>query len=137
MVVTKKKKSTKKKAKKTILHKPSKVRGRNSSAAMQEQNLLDEELFKMHPSKAALRQKRIHGNKEKKKIALDMLERYTGHPSSLFQKQIILTNFRYYTERFQVLLHDAIFTMCSVYRLVLCLRSMWSNLGDTYSTLGS
>ena len=49
----------------------------------------------VHIRKALLKAKRIHGNKEKKKIAEDILERYTGHSLKDFQKQIILTNFHY------------------------------------------
>lgn len=43
---------------------------------------------------------RIYTNEAKQKIARDMLERYTGSHPSLFRKQIILTNFDYYIERF-------------------------------------
>lgn len=43
---------------------------------------------------------RIYTNKAKLKIARDMLERYTGSPIEQFRKQIILTNFDYYMERF-------------------------------------
>lgn len=43
---------------------------------------------------------RIYTNEAKKKIARDMLERYTGSPPEAFGKQIILTNFDYYLERF-------------------------------------
>ncbi len=43
---------------------------------------------------------RIHSNPSKRKIALDMLERYTGSPPRKFGKQIILTNFSYYLDRF-------------------------------------
>lgn len=45
----------------------------------------------------------IYLNKRKQRIASDMLERYTGSPVSAFQKQIILTNFEYYIDRFQTL----------------------------------
>lgn len=51
-------------------------------------------------------QNRIYVNKKKHKIASDMLERYTGSPISHFQKQIILTNFDYYLERFAALFGD-------------------------------
>src|SRR4051812_27905457 len=56
-------------------------------------------------SKQALLYKnnRIFNNKRKKKIAVDMLERYTGSDLRDFQKQIILTNFDYYIERFKVM----------------------------------
>ena len=48
----------------------------------------------------------IYANPEKWKIAADMLERYTGTAPEAFQKQIILTNFQYYLERFAVLCDD-------------------------------
>jgi AMP nucleosidase len=43
---------------------------------------------------------RIYTNRFKHKIARDMLERYTGSAPEDFGKQIILTNFDYYLERF-------------------------------------
>jgi AMP nucleosidase len=49
---------------------------------------------------------RIYSNPKKRKIALDMLERYTGSPPSAFRKQIILTNFGYYLDRFDKLCGD-------------------------------
>ena len=49
---------------------------------------------------------RIYSNKKKFKIALDMLERYTGSEPSKFRRQIILTNFDYYLERFHNLCGD-------------------------------
>lgn len=51
-------------------------------------------------------QNRIYVNKKKQRIAADMLERYTGSAPSQFQKQIILTNFDYYLERFSALFGD-------------------------------
>lgn len=66
--------------------------------------------------KAKLRARRIHWNKDKEKIAIDMLERYTGHNIEDFQQQIILTNFHYYVERFNVLLDDAIYTKGSAFK---------------------
>jgi AMP nucleosidase len=48
----------------------------------------------------------IYANKKKQKIAHDMLERYTGSPTSHFRKQIILTNFNYYIDRFQAMCGD-------------------------------
>jgi AMP nucleosidase len=53
---------------------------------------------------------RIYTNERKRKIALDMLERYTGSPASAFQKQIILTNFNYYIGRFEELCKGKRFT---------------------------
>ncbi|MGE0615203.1 MAG: AMP nucleosidase [Bacteriovoracia bacterium] len=49
---------------------------------------------------------RIYNNKKKAKIAADMLERYTGSSASMFQKQIILTNFDYYIQRFEKICGD-------------------------------
>ncbi len=49
---------------------------------------------------------RIYTNPKKSKIARDMLERYTGSHPSKFQKQIILTNFDYYLERFHTICGD-------------------------------
>lgn len=46
---------------------------------------------------------RIYTNKKKQQIAHDMLERYTGSLVKDFRKQIILTNFDYYMERFHIL----------------------------------
>ncbi|RYZ73369.1 MAG: hypothetical protein EOP09_01980, partial [Proteobacteria bacterium] len=46
---------------------------------------------------------RIYNNPKKYKIAADMLERYTGSEPGRFKKQIILTNFEYYIERFHAL----------------------------------
>ncbi len=49
---------------------------------------------------------RIYTNPKKLKIARDILERYTGSPVERFRKQIILTNFGYYVERFDQLCGD-------------------------------
>ena len=43
----------------------------------------------------------IYNNPEKRRIALDMLERYTGSDAADFQKNIILTNFHKYLNVFQ------------------------------------
>ncbi|MGB0453341.1 MAG: AMP nucleosidase [Bacteriovoracaceae bacterium] len=68
-----------------------------------------------HPKRVKLKSGRIFGNAQKKKIAIDMLERYTGHRIKDFQQQIILTNFHYYTERFNQILDDAIYTRGSAF----------------------
>jgi AMP nucleosidase len=53
-------------------------------------------------AQAKLYQKnRIFNNEHKRRIAVDMLERYTGSDLKSFRKQIILTNFHYYIERFR------------------------------------
>jgi AMP nucleosidase len=70
----------------------------------------------LYPQQAILRSERIHGNEEKRKIAADMLERYTGHAVADFQQQIILTNFNYYTARFNILLKDAKYTEGSAFK---------------------
>jgi AMP nucleosidase len=49
---------------------------------------------------------RIYANPAKHKIAVDILERYTGSPLKSFRKQIILTNFEYYLQRFHTLTGD-------------------------------
>jgi AMP nucleosidase len=49
---------------------------------------------------------RIYTNAKKFKIAKDILERYTGSPIEKFRKQIILTNFDYYLQRFHTLCGD-------------------------------
>jgi AMP nucleosidase len=49
---------------------------------------------------------RIYTNSKKAKIAKDILERYTGSPAEHFRKQIILTNFDYYLDRFNTLCGD-------------------------------
>ncbi|POB12433.1 MULTISPECIES: AMP nucleosidase [Pseudomonadati] len=66
--------------------------------------------------KAALRARRIHWNEDKRKIAIDMIERYTGHDFRDFQQQIILTNFHYYVERFNALLDDHVYTQGSAFK---------------------
>lgn len=63
--------------------------------------------FKLTPTLQAIRNRRVYANPAKRKIALDMLERYTGMDITDFQPQIILTNFHYYFDRFQKLLPDA------------------------------
>lgn len=55
------------------------------------------------PKNHPLLENRIYANAKKWKIARDILERYTGSSLSQFRKQIILTNFEYYMERFHVL----------------------------------
>ena len=52
----------------------------------------------------------IYANAEKWRIGREFLERYTGTPPEGFQKQIVLTNFAYYAERFEALAGDAITT---------------------------
>jgi AMP nucleosidase len=61
-------------------------------------------------------QQRTWNNPEKKKIALDMLERYTGTKPKDFCKHIILTNFEYYMERFSKM-YDAKLVSGSVMRV--------------------
>ncbi len=71
--------------------------------------------FKLSPRLEAIRAKRVYANVAKRRIALDMLERYTGHDFTEFQPQIILTNFHYYFDRFQKLLPDAKVTKGSAF----------------------
>ncbi|MEX2540264.1 MAG: AMP nucleosidase [Trueperaceae bacterium] len=49
----------------------------------------------------------IYANPDKWAIGREFLERYTGTAPEGFQKQIILTNFNYYMERFKILCDDA------------------------------
>jgi len=49
----------------------------------------------------------IYNNPDKWRIGREVLERYTGTLPERFQKQILLTNFEYYMERFSVLCDDA------------------------------
>lgn len=86
------------------------------SAASQSAKIRVEVLKDIEDLKEKLRARRIHGNEDKKKIARDMLERYTGHDIKDFQKQIILTNFHYYTERFNALLPDSHYTQGSAFK---------------------
>ncbi len=104
-----KKKTTKKAARKASGVK-------SSSQAEDSQQSRREVLKEVNALKERLRLRRIHGNEEKKKIARDMLERYTGHDLKDFQKQIILTNFHYYVERFNALLPDAHYTQGSAFK---------------------
>jgi len=104
-----KKKTTKKAARKAS--------GVKASAQAEDtQHSRREVLKEVNALKERLRLRRIHGNEEKKKIARDMLERYTGHDLKDFQKQIILTNFHYYVERFNALLPDAHYTQGSAFK---------------------
>lgn len=54
-----------------------------------------------------VRRNLIYNNEEKWAIGREFLERYTGTAPEAFQKQIILTNFGYYMERFEALCEDA------------------------------
>lgn len=65
--------------------------------------------------KLFLMESTVYGNEAKRKIAIDMLERYTGHRVDEFAKQVILTNFPYYVERFKTLLPDAKVTTGSAF----------------------
>jgi AMP nucleosidase len=71
--------------------------------------------FKLSPRQEAVRNNRVYANVAKRKIALDMLERYTGHNFDEFQPQIILTNFHYYFDRFQKILPDSYVTKGSAF----------------------
>ena len=53
------------------------------------------------PQAKLYQKNRIFSNAHKHKIAVDLLERYTGSHLKDFRKQIILTNFDYYVERFK------------------------------------
>lgn len=76
----------------------------------------DKPLSPVDEKKLLLRSRRIHWNEDKRKIAIDMLERYTGHNIDDFQPQIILTNFHYYMQRFNTLLDDHHYTQGSAFK---------------------
>lgn len=97
---------------KRATQKKSRQKTEASYTAKERREVLDE----INNLKEKLRSRRIHGNEQKKKIAQDMLERYTGMDLKDFQKQIILTNFHYYVERFNALLPDAHYTQGSAFK---------------------
>lgn len=70
----------------------------------------------LEEQRAILKARRIHWNDDKKRIAIDMLERYTGHALENIQPQIILTNFHYYVERFVATFDDAVYTEGSAFK---------------------
>lgn len=110
------KKSTKKvarKAGKKSVKKTSKGNTKTASKVKEDEDFLNSSFA---VKKSLLKAMRIHGNDEKKRIAIDMLERYTGHDFEDFQKQVILTNFHYYVERFNSLLDDAHYTQGSAFK---------------------
>jgi len=113
------KKKTVARKKKTVTRKKAgtkKSQTRVSSTVKKATKLVSNNEKIIESKKATLRARRIHWNSDKKKIALDMLERYTGHPIEDFQKQIILTNFHYYTTRFNTLMEDANYTQGSAFK---------------------
>jgi AMP nucleosidase len=91
----------------------SKKKGIKRQASRRTEDMLNDPLV---VRRALLQSARIHGNEDKKKIAADMLERYTGHSIEDFQKQVILTNFHYYVERFNSILPDHIYTQGSAFK---------------------
>lgn len=124
MSVTRKKKSSKKTTKKTVkkaskktakkaAKKTAKKKARSPSIGESDQDFLNNPFA---VKKSLLKAMRIHGNDEKRRIAIDMLERYTGHNFEDFQKQVILTNFHYYVERFNVILDDSHYTQGSAFK---------------------
>ncbi len=115
------KKATKKvSTKKVVNNKPSIDTAFVDDLAFQQINLVKKTTKKLATDlelkRAALRARRIHWNTDKKQIAIDMLERYTGHDFGDFQQQIILTNFHYYIERFNILLEDSHYTEGSAFK---------------------
>lgn len=52
----------------------------------------------------------IYNNPEKWRIAREILERYTGVGPEAVQKQILLTNFQYYLDRFENMSDDVVTT---------------------------
>ncbi|MDD4973866.1 MAG: AMP nucleosidase [Bacteriovorax sp.] len=103
-------------SKKIALKKVVAKKSREKTIASHSAKVRIEVLKEIEDLKEKLRARRIHGNEEKRKIARDMLERYTGHEIKDFQKQIILTNFHYYVERFNALLPDSHYTQGSAFK---------------------
>lgn len=52
----------------------------------------------------------IYNNPEKWRIGREILERYTGAAPEAFQKQVLLTNFQYYLDRFESMADDVVTT---------------------------
>lgn len=52
----------------------------------------------------------IYNDPEKWRIGAEIVERYTGTPPEKMQKQILLTNFEYYSERFGAMSDDVVTT---------------------------
>ena len=52
----------------------------------------------------------IYNNPEKWEIGRQILERYTGTPPEQMHKQVLLTNFEYYSERFSTMADDVLTT---------------------------
>lgn len=114
MPVNSKKTTKKTPTKSKSQNRPSKlVKGRSKSKKKTEERVPYNNSIQVR--KAFLKAKRIHGNAEKKRIAIDMLERYTGHDLKDFQEQIILTNFQYYIERFNTIFDDVNYTVGSAF----------------------
>jgi AMP nucleosidase len=113
-MTTKKKTRASAVKKKTPTPKPIRITSKSTLMRRQSEKL-KKPSFKLTPKLQAIRNRRVYANVAKRKIALDMLERYTGHEFTDFQPQIILTNFHYYFERFQKLLPDAVATKGSAF----------------------
>lgn len=120
---TSKKKSTPSRAKKKVSKKTAKKAAKKSakkptSPASPPPSSTEEDFINspLAVKKSLMQSMRIHGNEEKRRIAIDMLERYTGHNFEDFQKQIILTNFHYYVERFNAILDDSHYTEGSAFK---------------------
>ncbi len=89
---------------------------KNKKAARTRASAVKSSKRKLSPKQELVRSKRVYANPEKRKIAVDMLERYTGHDIDEFKEHIILTNFHYYTQRFQTLLPDSYYTEGSAFK---------------------
>ena len=63
-----------------------------------------------HDDQRPINRNLIYNNPEKWEIGRQILERYTGTPPEGMRKQILLTNFEYYSERFSSMADDVITT---------------------------
>ncbi|MBX3143960.1 MAG: AMP nucleosidase [Trueperaceae bacterium] len=63
-----------------------------------------------HDDTRSVNRNLIYNNAEKWEIGRQILERYTGTPPEGMQKQILLTNFEHYSERFTSMADDVVTT---------------------------
>lgn len=105
------KKATKKVVRKTVIR-----TARSAAQARAKATRVVATKRKLSEKQERTRSKRVYANPAKRKVAVDMLERYTGHEIHHFKDYIILTNFHYYTERFCSILPDAYYTKGSAFK---------------------
>lgn len=75
-----------------------------------ERKAVSDPLEERHVGKHPFNPNPIYNDPDKWEIGRQILERYTGTPPEEFRKQILLTNFEYYMERFDALRDDVVTT---------------------------